>query len=179
MLTPSPSSSQPSQPQGRKYDNGKLRYDLVPVGPLRELVKVYTYGAYKYADENWRGGISFKRIIGAIERHLAWVKAGRDIDDESGLLHAAHAAFGLFCLMEFLHTHPGCDDRVKDCAWEITPEKLTNLPQPSTEPSPHGSSTPPSEGGSSGSGRTSLESYLETWERERNREFGERSRIHM
>jgi hypothetical protein len=36
--------------EGRKYDGDKLRYDLIPVGPLAEVAKVYTIGAKKYAD---------------------------------------------------------------------------------------------------------------------------------
>ena len=39
---------------GRKYDGGKIRWDLLPMGALTEVAKVLTYGARKYADDNWR-----------------------------------------------------------------------------------------------------------------------------
>src|SRR5579864_397456 len=35
---------------GRKDDTGKLRYDLIPVGPLSEVAKVYSIGSVKYGD---------------------------------------------------------------------------------------------------------------------------------
>ena len=36
--------------QGRRYNKGKLRYDLIPPIILEELAKVYTYGAHHYSD---------------------------------------------------------------------------------------------------------------------------------
>ena len=32
------------------------RYDLLPVGPLRQVAEHYGKGASKYADHNWRRG---------------------------------------------------------------------------------------------------------------------------
>lgn len=99
---------------GKKFDQGKLRYDLIPGDSLEWLVKVYTMGADKYDDENWREGMSWKRIFGAIMRHLwAWFR-GEDIDKESGLPHLAHATWGCFTLLNYMRTHPDKDDRVKD-----------------------------------------------------------------
>lgn len=44
-------------------------------------------------------------------RHLwAWWR-GEDTDPESGLSHAAHAAWGCFALLEYARTHPELDDR--------------------------------------------------------------------
>lgn len=100
--------------EGTKYDTGKLRYDLLPAYPLDRLVAVYTYGAAKYEDENWRKGISYKRIFGAIMRHCWAFMRGEDIDAESQLPHLAHAAFGLFTLLEYSRTRREFDDRVKD-----------------------------------------------------------------
>jgi len=98
---------------GLKHDQGKLRWDLLPLDSIEEVVKVYTFGAGKYDDENWREGISWKRIIGAIFRHLAAFCRGQDVDDESGLDHRAHAVWGLLTLMNYTRTHPDMDDRVK------------------------------------------------------------------
>lgn len=96
---------------GLKYDYGKLRYDLVPTRPLEEVVKVYTWGATKYADHNWRRGISWSRIFGAIMRHCwAWFR-GETYDQESGLHHMAHAAWNCMALIEFVTTHEELDDR--------------------------------------------------------------------
>ena len=59
--------------EGVKYDQGKLRFDLIPNYPLEKLAEVYTIGASKYSDWNWAKGMNWSRIFAAIERHLqAW-----------------------------------------------------------------------------------------------------------
>ena len=97
----------------RKYDNEKERFDLIPPGPLLELARVYTYGAGKYADRNWEKGLAWGRIFAAIMRHLWKFWRGEWVDDESGLPHLAHAAWGCFALLEYMNTHPELDDRPK------------------------------------------------------------------
>ena len=100
--------------KGRKDDVGKLRFDLLPVKPLESVAAIYTYGANKYDDNNWRGGLKWGRVFGASMRHMWAFWRGEDNDTESGLPHLAHAAFGLLTLLEYTETHPELDDRVKD-----------------------------------------------------------------
>lgn len=98
---------------GVKYDEGKLRYDLIPPIPLQELARVFTIGAVKYGDENWRKGMKWKRIFGAIMRHAwAWMR-GERLDHESGIHHLAHAAWGCLVLIEYEICSTGEDDRYK------------------------------------------------------------------
>ena len=97
--------------EGRKDDKGKLRFDLIPVEPLEQLANVYTFGATKYADHNWRKGIVFSRIFGAIMRHMWAFWRGEDNDKESGLSHLAHACWGTMTLMEFMRNRKDLDDR--------------------------------------------------------------------
>lgn len=97
--------------EGLKFDKGKLRMDLLPMDSLRDVAEVYTFGARKYADENWRQGISWKRIYGAILRHLSLWFLGQDTDEESHLPHLAHAAWGLLTLLNYSRTHKEFDDR--------------------------------------------------------------------
>lgn len=99
--------------QGRKDDQTKERYDLIPAMPLHELAKVYSGGAVKYTDRNWEKGIKWGRIFAAIMRHLWAFWRGEDTDPESGLHHAAHAAWGCFALIEYSRTHQELDDRPK------------------------------------------------------------------
>lgn len=99
--------------EGMKFDNGKNRFDLLPVGPLDALAQVYTFGAQKYADHNWRKGIKWSRIFAAIMRHLWAFWRGEDKDPESGLPHLAHAAWGTFTLLEYFESCPHYDDRYK------------------------------------------------------------------
>ena len=37
-----------------KHDENKARWDLLPMGATSEIVDVLTYGAKKYAPDNWR-----------------------------------------------------------------------------------------------------------------------------
>lgn len=40
--------------RGIKLDAGKTRWDLLPLRTVEEIVKVYTFGAGKYGDNNWQ-----------------------------------------------------------------------------------------------------------------------------
>lgn len=103
----------PKQELGRKDDGGKLRFDLIPAVPLEELARVYTIGAVKYADHNWRKGIQFSRIFAAMMRHgWAWLR-GETHDPEDGQHHLASVAWCAFALMELEQTHSELDDRFK------------------------------------------------------------------
>ena len=53
------------------------------------------------------------RVYAAIQRHLWQFWAGEDDDEESGMQHLAHAAWGCFTLMDYTAEHPELDDRVK------------------------------------------------------------------
>lgn len=85
----------------RKDDAGKLRYDLIPMEVLEALARVYTFGAKKYEDNNWKKGIKFSRVIAAMWRHAASWAMGRRDDPETGINHLAHLAWGCFALMYF------------------------------------------------------------------------------
>ena len=96
-----------------KFDGQKLRYDLIPVMPLEELAKVYTFGAIKYGDRNWEKGFTWCRCLAAAMRHLFEFCKGEDVDSDSGCHHLSAVAFYCVALIEFGRTHPGLDDRVK------------------------------------------------------------------
>ena len=102
-----------TQPSGLKYDSEKTRVDLLDPLALEGLGKVLTFGAKKYAAHNWRGGISYSRLLGALLRHSFAILRGEDLDPESGLPHVDH----LGCCWMFLSWHmkmrPDMDDRWK------------------------------------------------------------------
>lgn len=83
---------------GMKFDTGKERWDLVEWGPFKEVVKVMTYGANKYAPNNWKG-VEVKRYWAALFRHLTAYLMGETYDQESGLPHLSHAACNLKFIM--------------------------------------------------------------------------------
>ncbi|KKL49911.1 hypothetical protein LCGC14_2310790 [marine sediment metagenome] len=104
---------------GRKDDTGKARFDLLPVKPLFEVVKVYTIGAGKYSDRNWEKGIKWGRVFAAMMRHAWNWWRGEKLDPEDGQHHLASVAWAALTLMEYEETHPELDDRLpKEVRWE-------------------------------------------------------------
>lgn len=86
--------------EGMKFDAGKLRYDLMPVCADREVVKILTFGAAKYADDNWRKvDNQKKRYYAAARRHIEAWRGNEMLDVESGYHHLAHAICCLIFLM--------------------------------------------------------------------------------
>jgi hypothetical protein len=105
--------SETQMTEGIKLDSGKPRTELLDAEFLLDVSKVLTVGAKKYASHNWRNGISYGRLIGAILRHIFAILRGEDIDPEFGLPHSAH----LGCEVMFLHwmmlNRKDLDDRYK------------------------------------------------------------------
>lgn len=89
-----------------------VRYDLVSTEAIHRLAATYDEGARKYSDHNWRKGQPFSAVLNHLLRHIyLWTER----DQVSGEDHLAHAAWGLFALMEFEKTHPELDDRYQEC----------------------------------------------------------------
>lgn len=97
---------------GRKDDAGKARYDLIPAEALDELARVYGIGAAKYGDHNWRKGLAWGRVFGAMMRHAwAWWR-GETYDPVDGQHHLASVAWGALTLMSYEMSKSGTDDRI-------------------------------------------------------------------
>jgi hypothetical protein len=93
--------------EGKKLDNGKLRWDLLLYAEVEDIVKVLSFGALKYEDNNWmKVDNAENRYFAAAMRHLVAWRKGEKIDPESKLPHLAHAACNLLFLAWF--------DRKKD-----------------------------------------------------------------
>ena len=85
--------------EGRKDDQTKPRYDLLPPEPLAAVVRVLTFGAAKYGDENWRQVPNAgRRYYSACLRHLEAWRQGEEFDHDTGESHLAHAT----CCLLFL-----------------------------------------------------------------------------
>jgi hypothetical protein len=89
--------------QGRKDDQDKPMWNLLPLGPIREIVQVLTFGAKKYdADNNWQKVENpTERYFAAMMRHIDAWRAGEHWDPESGLPTLAHAGCCLVFLLWF------------------------------------------------------------------------------
>jgi hypothetical protein len=102
---------------GRKNDQGKLRWSLVPWDGLEGVVKVLDYGAAKYAPQSWRlVPDARERYTDALLRHQTAILRGEHLDLESGLPHSYHVACNSLFLAELdalemkrpqLQTEPG------------------------------------------------------------------------
>ena len=78
---------------GIKYDDGKVKMELLPLRELREVARVLTYGAKKYAPENWKKVPDLKeRYTGALLRHLTEYREGNIFDAETGQASLRHIA---------------------------------------------------------------------------------------
>ncbi len=83
--------------EGRKDDSEKDKWNLLQTKSIRGLVKVLSYGARKYAPENWRlVKDGRERYYAAAMRHIHAWRDGEERDEETGLNHLWHA---MCCLM--------------------------------------------------------------------------------
>lgn len=84
-----------------KEDN--RQWDLLPFGPLEEVVKVLEFGSVKHGAWSWRDRpTSYAERFGSVMRHLLKWWRGQDIDPQSGLPHLAHAACQLLFLIGYI-----------------------------------------------------------------------------
>lgn len=107
--------------EGKKYDGAKA-----PIGrgflayfpqAIQLVAEVSKFGATKYdvpyEEKNWRfvdqGELRYRD---AAARHLLAELGGDSVDDESGLLHMAHAAWDLLAAIELTI------DKAKQCVVE-------------------------------------------------------------
>lgn len=90
-----------------KYDGGKspiyrggLSYFPRAISAVSA---VSAFGASKYAWDGWRSvSDGYNRYSDALVRHLGYEAEGEDLDNDSGLLHAAHAAWNALARLELL-----------------------------------------------------------------------------
>lgn len=86
---------------GRKDDQGKEQWRLLPLEPVVEIVRVLMVGAEKYGAGNWVQVVADDpdRYYDALWRHVSAWREGEERDPETGHHHLAHAACCLLFLM--------------------------------------------------------------------------------
>src|SRR5690606_9415436 len=100
-----PNGIDPREP-GAKLDVGKVEPELIQRGFARALLavaEVGTYGAAKYTRDGWQDvqdGV--RRYTNAMYRHLSAEHRGEERDPDTGLLHAAHAAWNALARLELM-----------------------------------------------------------------------------
>lgn len=97
--------------QALRFNENKVRYDLLPPYAIHQLACVMTKGAEKYAPINWEKGMEWSKCLASLKRHIAKFEMGIDNDEETGLLHLAHAMTNCAFLIEYYKIYPQGDDR--------------------------------------------------------------------
>lgn len=88
--------------EARKNDrlDDKLRWELLPLEDVEDIVRVYTAGAKKYGPDQWQNlpdGI--RRYKAALLRHLVEFDKGNEIDEETGCRHLAAVAWNAIAML--------------------------------------------------------------------------------
>ena len=110
-----------------RFNEGKLRYDLIPPYPLEQLAKLFTYGAKKYAPNNWKKGHPWSDVADSLIRHLEAYRAGEDYDydkdcpgciagdckNHSRAFHMTAVIWNAMILVDYYKSNPQFDDRIK------------------------------------------------------------------
>lgn len=97
--------------KGLRFNEGKLRFDLLPTFASEQYAGVMTKGAEKYALRNWEKGMNWTTVLASLKRHVQAFEKGEDYDPETGKLHTAHIMTNAAFLTEYYKTHPQGDDR--------------------------------------------------------------------
>lgn len=78
----------------------KLRWELLPLEDVEDIVRVYTAGAKKYGENKWQDlpdGI--RRYKAALLRHLVEYDKGNEMDEETGSRHLAAVAWNAIAML--------------------------------------------------------------------------------
>lgn len=87
--------------RGTKFDNGKLKWILLPWDVMTDVVRVFMFGAHKYGERNWELGMDKDRLMDAALRHITKYICGEGEDGETGIDHLAHAIVSLLMIMSY------------------------------------------------------------------------------
>lgn len=91
---------------GLRFNQGKLRWELLPDKALEPMIRVLEYGAKKYTDNNWQKGLVLPEILACLQRHLVALKSGETHDEESGQPHIGHILCNAMFYSYFTEVHP-------------------------------------------------------------------------
>ena len=99
--------------EAKKFDQNKLRMDLLPFTALEGCAQILTFGSKKYGDRNWENGSPdfIQRLQGALLRHFSKYMQGDLVDKESGMLHMKHVATVALMILELELKHNGDESK--------------------------------------------------------------------
>lgn len=96
---------------GVKADQSKPDMTHIPIEAMWAMADAFTYGAKKYAADNYREGLYVRRQIAAALRHIYQLLDEGNIDEESGCKHIGSALASLAMAAYTIEKKPEFDDR--------------------------------------------------------------------
>lgn len=104
LLEPVSSKKDNNKKEGESVKNDiiddKLRWDLLPMEEIEDIVKVYHAGAKKYGPNNWQNlDNGFERYRAAMFRHLMEYMKGERVDSDTGCFHLAQCAWNCIAML--------------------------------------------------------------------------------
>ena len=76
--------------QGTRHNEGKPKWSLVHYKSMEPMIRVLEWGAEHYGVDNWKKGLDKKEILESMQRHLAALMDGEELDPQTGLPHMGH-----------------------------------------------------------------------------------------
>lgn len=82
------------------FKDKKLRWDLLPLDLIEDVVRVYTAGAEKYGENRWQNlPDGYNRYKAAMLRHLVEFEKGNEFDKETGCRHLAAVVWNALAML--------------------------------------------------------------------------------
>ena len=73
-----------------RFNEGKPQWSLIHFKSLEPMIRVLEFGTLKYAPRNWQKSMPLDKILESMQRHLAALFDGEEVDSESGISHMGH-----------------------------------------------------------------------------------------
>lgn len=97
--------------RGLRFNEGKLRVDLVPTSAIIGIANGLTIGLTKYPERNWEHGMKWTTVTASLERHFLDFKSGMDYDPDDGVLLIDKVLTNAAFIKEYYSTYLQGDDR--------------------------------------------------------------------
>lgn len=84
------------------FKDHKLRWDLLPLNEIEDIVEVYTKGSEKYGENTWQNlENGLQRYKAALLRHLVEFEKGNEVDSNTGCKHLAQVAWNAIAMLHY------------------------------------------------------------------------------
>lgn len=98
-----------------RYNQGKLRWQNVPLFLFEDVIRVGQHGEQKYTTYNYMTGFPLTELLDSLKRHLNSFESPyeKDEDPESGINHLASVAWNAIVALNQMKHMKHLDNRYK------------------------------------------------------------------